>query len=372
MSILVVDPFPSGHKAFFISLIVKCLLERGVDVITRSENIVLQQHFKRRDVKDVNLIEPEGDDIGEVLDQVVKLTSNNAYSEVFIPFLDGCWNELLDRVEQLPCSVSGIWFHPYALDRRYFYLPGVEKRLRHRRRIHKALKAPETSTRFKKIYFLAHEAVKKLNQLNPAIQGALIEDPWERLPRFTCDEARAYFGLPLDRVIFLHIGTSDKRKGLSESILAFETVLSDSSLKRVPFFLRVGPLKGLSDEEKSKLFEMQEKGDARVVDEFVSEVDFLEYFAACSWVLVPYRKFRYSSGILSNAIAASRPVIANVYGFVSERVEEEGLGLTFSPFSSKALASSMREACSGSWDQYCSPRLSVERRNPVHFQLNEL
>jgi hypothetical protein len=79
-------------------------------------------------------------------------------------------------------------------------------------------------------------------------------------------------------------------------------------------------------------------GRARMIDRFVPEAEFMECFAASDWVLIPYRGFRFSSGILANAIGAGRPVIAGESGLVGRWVRERGLGMTVRTTGARDLA----------------------------------
>ena len=117
--------------------------------------------------------------------------------------------------------------------------------------------------------------------------------------------------------------------------------------------------------DRALLDELAAQGMAKIVDQFVPEADFIEYFAAADWILLPYRNFRYSSGILSNAIAAQRPVIAADHGLIARTVRAFSLGLLFRNRSSADLARTMREAADSTLT-YTSSSLQ-QALAPAHF-----
>jgi hypothetical protein len=70
----------------------------------------------------------------------------------------------------------------------------------------------------------------------------------------------------------------------------------------------------------------------------------MEYFAAADRVVIPYRKFRYSSGILANAIGAGRAVIAADHGEIGRAVAELGVGELYPHGSVTGLAAALGRA----------------------------
>ena len=339
---LIVEPRPIGHRAFYLSLIVQAMGgDDELSLLAPQDDPGIMDHFRRRglDPGAYQFYPPHGDIIARAAD----LCREHSINKVFFAYLDGFLPHLLSS--DFPCPVSGIWFHPYALDRRYRWLPPIDKRLRLRREIHHALRQPPGGLTIERLYFLDPGAVDAMAKLNPRIASTHLPDPWERMPAMTRDEARRHFGLPDDRIIFLHIGSSEKRKGLSDVLAAFESLSPDAGRDDMrPLLLRVGENDRLRRPDRERLDALVTKGMAKVVDGFVSEADFIEYFSAADWILLPYRAFRFSSGILSNAIAAGRPVIAADHGFIGRTVRECPAGLLFRHRSRAALSSAIRQA----------------------------
>jgi len=279
----------------------------------------------------------------QIIAQAADLCRTQSFDKVFFAYIDEQLPELLSS--RFPCPVAGIWFHPYALDRRYRWLPPFDKRLRLRRHIQHTLRRPPEGLTIERIYFLDSSAVTAIASLNTSISTTLLPDPWEKIPELTQPQARRHFQLPPDRMIFLHIGSSEQRKGLSDVLAAFEK-LSTSSPKngKHPLLLRVGENDRLNPVDRERLIKLVSTDMALVVDKFVDEPDFIEYFSAADWILLPYRSFRHSSGILSNAIAAGKPVIASDYGMICKNVRDYSCGLLFRHKSVNELTRTIQSA----------------------------
>ncbi len=342
---LVVEPRPIGHRAFYLSLVVQAMASDAVSVLAPPGDPAILAHFKGRGLDPVthDFIAPSGTGAPAVIDQIAALCRERHFERVFFAYLDEYLPDLVSHVSPFPCPASGIWFHPYALDRRYRWLPPLDKRLHQRRLIHHALRNPPAGPGIARLYFLDPAAVTALSRLNPSIPATLLPDPWEKLPAMDQATARRHFGLPDDRVVFLHIGSSEKRKGLADVITAFESLQTASPGKR-PLLLRVGENDRLKPADRERLATLEHAGMAKVDEGFVSAPDFIEYFAAADWILLPYRKFRFSSGILSNAIAAGRPVIAADHGLIAQTVRGKSLGCLFRHQSPQALACAVEQA----------------------------
>jgi glycosyltransferase involved in cell wall biosynthesis len=75
--------------------------------------------------------------------------------------------------------------------------------------------------------------------------------------------------------------------------------------------------------------------------EFVPEADVRSYFLATDAVVLPYRRIfgaYRTSGVFQKACAVGRPLIVSDFGELGRRVHEYGLGTTFPPGESDALA----------------------------------
>lgn len=346
---LIVDPRPSGHRAFYLALIADALGPEAVVLMVPPGDAHLAATFARRGLvlRDFAICEP-GEDLRSVavVAQAAEAAATLGCGRILFAYLDEVLGEVADFFGRFPCPAGGIWFHSYALDRRYRWLPPLDKRLRLRGRVHRALRRVRAS-QAGPLLFLDPGAVGALARVNPALRAGLLPDPWERKPVLDQAGARRKFSLPGDRMIFLHIGSSESRKGLADVIDAFRMLAADPSWRDRVLLLRVGENGRLKAADRAALVDLTESGMARMVDGFVAEEDFIEYFAAADWVLLPYRGFRHSSGILSNALAAERPVIASDYGLVARTVRERNCGVLFRHKSRPDLVRVIRMAAAG-------------------------
>lgn len=343
---LIVDSDPSGHRAFYLSLIAEALGPERTCLMVPDGHRHLADCFARRglNLADFKRIPPNSGDAAGLVAQAAAVAAAESCGRVFFAFLDSCIEPLLASRAGFPCPVTGIWFHPYALDRRYRWLPPLDKRLRHRGSVHRALRRPGASPEIERLFFLDPLAAENLRRVNPAIPSTVLPDPWEKPPSLDKAAAREKFDLPRDRIVFLHIGSSEKRKGLADALKAFMRLSSEPETRERVLLLRVGENKRLGRQSADMISSLEAAGMMRTIDGFVPEADFIEYFAAADWILLPYRNFRHSSGILSNALAAGRPVLASGHGLVAATVRESGCGILFRHRSRADLSRKIHEA----------------------------
>jgi glycosyltransferase involved in cell wall biosynthesis len=144
--------------------------------------------------------------------------------------------------------------------------------------------------------------------------------------------ARDKMQIPHDARVFLFYGGPYKRKGLDLAVAAMLQLSAESRA----FLLCVGcqPPDHVLSRELTRLAEMKRVCQ---INRFVSTAEEEVSFAACDAVLLPYRKHIGSSGVLSRAAAAGKPVIASDDELIGRRVREHGLGLLFPSGNAAAL-----------------------------------
>lgn len=351
--VVILEPDLDGHHAFWLALLIEAHRQAGwgVEVVTANDYSRLRAQAALRgfELSDVQIHAVSEATDSELLKQARALAKQVGADRVFVAFLDRFWPALLKQSRDWgqAVKVAGIWFHPHALDTKWRWAPPVGKRWKLRGRVNRFVRSSEARRMLDGVYFLLGEAKARLHRLAPTLRAHVLSDPFEREPYLSKEEARRVLGLPLDRMIFLHLGSAERRKGLPDTLEVFGRLNAapDTAWPRLPLLLRVGSNDRLSAAERSQLDELIGQGWASSVESFVPAAELMEYFAACDWVLIPYRKFRYSSGILANAIGARRPVVAYDYGEVGRAVGTEGLGLICRHGSKKALLNAVRAAC---------------------------
>ena len=345
--IVIVNTSVNGHHPFYLALIIKSLIEHSKITVLGELTKSVRHYLDRYSVEpsSVKWVQPDGNTMADFYAQSLSVAKQENASIVFYAFFDHFIEYVLLEDRPVDHEVAGIWFHPYALDPKYGRRFG-STRNKYRKLIHSKLRNKATAANIRKIFFLDPDGPKKLTRVNPNIIGRTLPDPGESNPTMDQSTARQYFKLPgKEKIIFLHVGTSEKRKGLSDTIEAFHRGLSNRKFRERAFLLRVGMNDRLSAQDRTRLLELVNSGNASLVEGYVPEDDFIEYFSAADVILIPYRKFRFSSGILVNAINVGRPILASNYGMIGEAVMKMDSGRCFRHRSVSSLSKALVAQC---------------------------
>lgn len=237
-------------------------------------------------------------------------------------------------------SIGGIWLRPELAAPPTCGLPEIllrfdRSRRGKRRRQH--LRAVSNNRKGLADILLEEHAVDELHLFFTSGESLLEAKPFinQHEPQRICDpwltrhetpraDARKQLGIDQDVVVFLHAGTSRPEKGLKDSCEAMLR-LDDATLHR-SCLLRAGKV---DPGDAAILNSLSLRGVASFMDRYVSEEEMMLCYAACDWVLLPYRNQKESSGILIHAAANERPVIASEFGLIGTNTLKHGLGLTF-------------------------------------------
>jgi glycosyltransferase involved in cell wall biosynthesis len=163
--------------------------------------------------------------------------------------------------------------------------------------------------------------VKSQNRSTPVY---FLPDPYP--DEFAADRAsaRRAFVVPGHQRVFLFYGGAYRRKGLPLVVKAMGSLPGD-----VPAFLLCAGQQADDPEVQRGLDNLIRQGRARVLSRYVSAEEEKLLFAAADVVLLPYLGHFGSSGVLSRAAGAGRPVIASDEELVGRLVREHGLGPVF-------------------------------------------
>jgi glycosyltransferase involved in cell wall biosynthesis len=185
--------------------------------------------------------------------------------------------------------------------------------------------------------FVINERIQKNPDCLP-FPTKLLCDPWRPFIPQTKQDARARLSLPQDRQILLHIGTDERRKGLLDTLKVIDGVDITP-----PLLVRAGKLKKYTSKHKTLIDRLVASKKLLCLNEWITEEKFDLLMQASDYVLLPYRSFPDSSGILSRAIGHQVPVIASDYGLVGERVKRYNCGLVYPDRDMKALGRLLAE-----------------------------
>lgn len=153
--------------------------------------------------------------------------------------------------------------------------------------------------------------------------------------------ARKAFGVPQDKTVFLFYGVGSRRKGLHLTTEAFLQIPVDSRA----FLLCAGRVEP-SPTVSSALDSLTTQGRALSINRYVSDAEEKLLFAAADFVLLPYIHHFGTSGVLSRAAAAGKPVIASDEELLGCLVKEYNLGLLFPTEQVSALREQIIKAAS--------------------------
>ena len=152
-------------------------------------------------------------------------------------------------------------------------------------------------------------------------------------------EARRQLGVPADRRVFLFYGGGYRRKGLHVTVEAMRRVPASEPA----FLLCVGRLNPQGETARG-LEELTTQGRALLIDRYVSSAEERLGFAAADVVLLPYLNHFGISAVLSQAVAARKPVLASDEQLLGRLTRDYRLGLLFPSGDAAALADRIREA----------------------------
>ncbi len=342
-SLLIFEPGIKGHHLSWLRYITQDFLSAGfrltlaADLRPQSQELVSAQlsEFKK-DIALISAFDNAGKwRGGSRLNAIADCLEQSGAAEVFMNNFDEIASACLRRAaigiyppKALQGRLSGVYFRPRFLENPY--LPpgnfikhiGFQKLCRHGWLNHIFLMDE---------YLFA--SVEK--KFSPAVFHFL-PDPWDGDFSISQEDARKQLNIPSDKFVFLNYGVGDKRKGLHLAIEAMQNISSPS------FLLCAGQLRA-DQKILSKLEMLEAQGKAKVINRYVSDNEADLCFCACDVVLLPYIEHFGSSGVLSRAAAAGKPVIVSDEALLGKRVREHKLGLLFPSGDAQALKTGMKD-----------------------------
>ena len=154
------------------------------------------------------------------------------------------------------------------------------------------------------------------------------------------DVARTRLGIPPQAIPFLFYGGPYRRKGLHLTLSAFENLPPES-----PAYLICAGDQSQDPDVARRVKELESRGRALVIGRYISSEDELTTlcFCAAEAVLLPYIHFLTASGVMAQACAAGKAVIASDEGWLGNQVRRFRLGLLIPPNDWPALLEAMKQ-----------------------------
>ncbi|HEY5345070.1 MAG TPA: glycosyltransferase family 4 protein [Verrucomicrobiae bacterium] len=150
--------------------------------------------------------------------------------------------------------------------------------------------------------------------------------------------ARKTLEIPADKKVFLFYGTGARRKGLHVAVEAMLQLPPES-----PAFLLCAGQQNPTGKTADDIAKLIRQNRARLLDRYVTVEEEKMCFVASDAVLLPYLNHFGTSGVLSRAMSAGKPVIVSDEQLVGRLTREHQLGLAFPSGNVSALAQSLRQ-----------------------------
>lgn len=175
-------------------------------------------------------------------------------------------------------------------------------------------------------------------------------------------------GLRSGRKVFLLIGSLDRRKGVLEALNTMERL--DGEFASEIHLKIVGKFRAPDFETKvmNRVVALKEKGfSIELCVGWVDDTRFFLEMAACDLVLIPYCGFQGSSGLIGNACALRKPILATNEGLVGELVIQRRLGRVVNPREVEAFAQAMRLFLQEGWSHSLEQQVYAEQAESDEF-----
>ncbi len=220
--------------------------------------------------------------------------------------------------------MGGIYHRPrflaapkWLLDR-WMKLPGFQRLLR--------------EGWWRQMLFVDEFLAAELQSASPSSPIFFLPDPCP--PGYDGDPitARNKLEIPSDRKVMLFYGTGARRKGLHLAVEAMRQLPPES-----PVFLLCAGQQNPSGKTAASLAQLVRQNRACLLDRYVTVEEEKMCFAASDAVLLPYLNHFGTSGVLSRAMSAGKPVIVSDEQLLGRLTRERRLGLVFPSGSIPAL-----------------------------------
>lgn len=381
LSVAIFEPEAEGHHMVYVGLIARALIERGhqVTLVTTTR---AQQHpayeTVQRDLEGrlaVRLMPDtqtpdDASDLRRIRDQFRRRGDYNMGFKQLASELkpDVCFMMNLDRAD-LPLALLGSPFGqmPFAgfLMGRQFHCPKVGVKIEGLRRrdkiaepvfyrllciksLRKVISVDDTLVTF----------AKKTRPVGWEKVVHVADAAYINLSAFTGD-AREFLGLPKG-FLLLAYGSLSLRKGVEE-------LLNGAGESAILV------LAGKQDEEVCQLLQtpvaqrLREQGRLLEINRFIDSQTEAALFKAADAVWVGYRHWYGMSGVLVQAAAAGKPVLAMDEGLVGHLVNSHELGLAVRITDAEAVQSGITQLMENPKDYGANGLRFAENRTPQSF-----
>jgi len=344
--LLLYEPRTEGHHLGWLRFITEDLLSAGLQ-LTLAADLRPENAPKVREqlggllpeIKLVNAFDAKGRRHGDrKMGSVAHCLRESGAASVFLCAFDEiashCWRRAtfgLFPPDELRGRMGGIYHRPRFLGApnwspdRWLKQPGFRRLIR--------------QGWLRQLLFVDEYLAQDLKKQLPAAPFFFLPDPCPAGYNGECRAARQALNIPEGKKIFLFYGGGYRRKGLHLAVRAMLDLPADS-----PAFLLCAGQQNPAGETASGLDQLVLQGRASLINRYVSVAEEKNCFAASDVVLLPYLNHFGTSGVLSRAMAAGKPVIVSDEQLLGRLTREQGLGLLFPSGDEKTLSGKIRQA----------------------------
>jgi glycosyltransferase involved in cell wall biosynthesis len=185
---------------------------------------------------------------------------------------------------------------------------------------------------WRQMLFVDEFLAAELQSIHPSSPVFFLPDPCP--PGYDGDPiaAKNMLEIPRNRKVFLFYGTGARRKGLHLAVEAMRQLPPES-----PVFLLCAGQQNPSGKTAAVLAQLVRQNRACLLDHYVTVKEEKMCFEASDAVLLPYLNHFGTSGVLSRAMSAGKPVIVSDEQLLGRLTRERRLGLVFPSGNSPAL-----------------------------------
>ena len=148
---------------------------------------------------------------------------------------------------------------------------------------------------------------------------------------------RHEFKLNKDDKMILHFGGMTNRKG-TLLILEAANLLTEEQLKDKVFVFAGEVGNDIKESFYGMLEQLHDKVRIFVFDEFCTYERLADLCHSCDCIMVPYRNYSYSSGVIGYSAQFQKTVIGPSQGVLGKLIRRNKLGLTFANLDAESLA----------------------------------
>lgn len=153
-----------------------------------------------------------------------------------------------------------------------------------------------------------------------------LPDPFLPMDKTSLKNVRKEYGISDDKLVFLHFGSINKRKGAIEILESIERMTNEQSQNCCFIFAGV-----IRDEIRELFYQkyhsLKEKTQILVFDQFCSYEFIGNLCKSSDYLLLPYKNTSFSSGVIAYGIQFGIPVIVRDKGLVPKLVRRYHMGI---------------------------------------------